>query len=130
MYLDANIFVYANFDVGKKGSNARKLLRSLSSGKSATTSALALDEVMWVAWKNKQKDKIRDVIEDIYQVKNLKIVPVSTSIPLAAISLMETHKLRPRDAFHVAIMQELGEESIASDDADFDKVEDIKRMKL
>ena len=130
MYLDANIFVYANFDTGTKGSSARKLLRSIATGKNATTSALALDEVMWVAWKNKQKDKIREVIEDIYQVKNLKIVPVSTSIPLAAISLMETNLLKPRDAFHVAIMQELGEGTIASDDADFDKIEGIKRVKL
>ena len=55
---------------------------------------------------------------------------VSSLTPLTALEFMEKYKLKPRDAFHVAIMENFGIKEIVSDDSDFDKVREIKRIKL
>ena len=130
MYLDANFFILLHFDYKDKGEKSRQILEQIIKGKSAVTSVLTLDEVMWVIVKNKQEKELRNIIEEIYSIKNLIIKDVSNSIPLKALDIMEENKLKPRDAFHIAIMKELGINTIVSDDKDFDKIQGIKRIKL
>lgn len=102
----------------------------MTSGLKAVTCALTLDEIMWVIIKNKKGEVLRETIEDIYAMPNLVIKEVSASIPLDALSLMEQFELKPRDAFHAAVMKSNGITEIASDDPDFDRVKGIKRIKL
>ena len=130
MYLDANFFILLNFDYKDKGEKARQILDQIVKGKSAVTSVLTLDEVMWVIVKNKQEKELRNIIEEIYSIKNLVIKDVSNSIPLIALDIMERNKLRPRDAFHLAVMKVLGINTLVSDDKDFDKIQGIKRIRL
>ena len=73
MYLDANFFIIARFSQNKQGESAREIFTQIVKGKSAITSALVLDEVMWVLIKNKQGHKVREVIEDIYATRNLMV---------------------------------------------------------
>ncbi|MFQ5406028.1 MAG: type II toxin-antitoxin system VapC family toxin [Candidatus Micrarchaeia archaeon] len=129
VYLDANFFVFAGFDATEKGNQARKILEQIVLGKKqATTSALCLDEVMWTLLKNKAKQKIRSHLEDTYSIPNLKIVSGTSLSPLRAVDFMEKYNLKPRDAFHAAIMQEQNLNTIISDDKDFDKIKEIKRI--
>lgn len=131
IYLDANFFLFSILDVTQKGENARKIQDSIIRGKQdASTSALTLDEIMWVLVKNKKKHMLRTVIEGIYSMPNLDISQVSSTVPLLALELIEKHALSPRDAFHVAIMKEGKIGSIVSDDDDFDKVEWVKRIPI
>jgi predicted nucleic acid-binding protein len=130
MYLDANVFIFAANDSGKKGDAARALLLNIISESNATTSVLTLDEVMWALRKNGRAQDIRTIIESIYAMTAIEIVGVSPSIPMRAMDFMEQNHLRPRDAFHAAIMHEHHIKVMASDDADFDKVPGIKRVKF
>ncbi len=131
IYLDANFFLFSILDVTQKGENARKIQDSIIRGKQdATTSALTLDEIMWVLIKNKKKHMLRTVVEGIYSMPNLDVSVVSSTVPLLALELMEKHELLPRDAFHVATMKEGKIRSIVSDDDDFDKVEWVKRIPI
>ncbi|MBI4141834.1 type II toxin-antitoxin system VapC family toxin [Candidatus Woesearchaeota archaeon] len=130
MYLDANFFILANFSQDKRGTNARNVLKEIIKCKKAVTSSLALDEVMWVLFKNNKKEEIRSVIEEIYSVKNLEVKEVSSTIPLRAVSFIEIEGLKPRDAFHTAVMEQFGVTEIVSDDADFDKIDNFHRIKL
>lgn len=130
MYLDANFFVFALLDTTYKGVKARKIQSEIIKGKKAITSVLALDEIMWVLIKNKKSELLRMAIEDIYSFSNLTIKEVSSLIPLIAIDFIEKYNLKPRDAFHAAIMKDLGITQIVSDDPHFDKIEWIKRIKL
>ncbi len=130
MYLDANFFIFSNFDQTSRGENARKLQETIITGAKALTCSLTLDEVMWVMIKNKKKEALRETIEDIYAMPNLAIKEVSASIPLDALSLMDLFRLKPRDAFHAAVMKSNGITEIASDDPDFDRVKGIKRIRL
>lgn len=130
MYLDANFFVFLNFTANPPGKNARTILNQIIQGKKAITSSLALDEVMWVLIKNKLQHEIRNVIEEIYMIKNLEVKEVPASIPLRALDFMETYHLKPRDAFHASIMEHFGVSEIVSDDKDFDNIQGITRVKL
>ncbi len=129
-YLDANFFVIYNFDQTARGDRARKIQAEIIAGERAITSSLALDEVMWVLIKNRRASLLRETIEDIYAMPNLDVKEVKGSIPLDALELIEEYKLRPRDAFHAAIMKDLGLAEIVSDDADFDRVKWITRVKI
>ena len=131
IYLDANFFLFAILDVTRKGDNARKVQASIIRGKQyATTSALALDEIMWVLIRNNKKHMLRTIVEGIYSMPNLDVSDVSPTIPLLALEFIEKYGLSPRDAFHVAIMKEGKIRSIVSDDDDFDKVEWIERIPI
>ena len=129
IYLDANFFVFINlFDT--KGQKAREILEQVTKGTSAMTSALTLDEVMWVLMKKNLKHEMRKIIEDIYATPNLEVKEVSPLIPLRALDLMESHSLKPRDAFHLAVMEYFNIKEIVTDDNDFDNIPGIKRIKL
>ncbi len=130
MYLDANFFIIARGESGKKGDRARQITRQIVAGKKAITSSLALDEVMCVYVKNKLQHELRAFIEEIYSIRNLEIKEVSPLIPLRALEFMEQCNLKPRDAFHVAIMEQFGVHDMVTDDADFDRVEGITRIPL
>ena len=130
IYLDSNFFLFSLFDQTTKGENARKLAQKVINGEKAITSALTLDEVMWIVLKNKRKEALRSAVEGIYAMQNLSVKGVSESIPLDALALMEQFDLKPRDAFHVAVMKSEGITEIASDDPDFDRVRGLKRIRL
>ncbi len=130
MYLDANFFIFAKLSTDTKGSRARTILNQIVLGKKAITSSLALDEVMWIFIKNKQVDKMRPIIEEIYSIKNLEVKEVSATTPLIALNFIEKYNLKPRDAFHLAIMENFNVKEIVSDDSDFDRIKGIKRIKL
>ncbi len=131
LYMDANFFIFAILDTTEKGEKARKILREIVVGKrQAMTSVLALDEVLWVLRRNKKEEIRRKVIEDIYAIPHLEVKAVSALIPLRALEYIEKYNLKPRDAFHSACMEEFQTNIIVSDDADFDKVRNITRLKL
>ena len=131
IYLDSNFFLFSLFDQTIKGENARKLAQKIiDGGEKAITSALTFDEVMWIVLKNKRKEALRSTVESIYGMPNLSVKGVSESIPLDALALMEQFNLKPRDAFHVAIMKREGITEIASDDPDFDRVKGLQRIRL
>jgi len=129
MYLDANFFIFANlFD--EKGTKAREILGRIIQGKRAITSSLSLDEVMWVLIKNNLRHEVRKIIEEIYATPNIEVKEVAATVPLRALDFMEKHNLKPRDAFHAAVMEYCNVKEIVSDDADFDKIKSIKRIGL
>lgn len=130
IYLDANFFIFANFDLGPKGEGARKIQRAILEGKQAVTTVLALDEVMWALIRNKKQGEMRGVIEEIYATPNLVVKEVPALAALTALDIMERYGLKPRDAFHAAAMKAFEVREIVTDDPDFDKIEWIRRMKF
>lgn len=130
IYLDANFFILYNFDQTARGHKSRKIQGEIIEGREAIKSSLALDEVMWVTVKNRRVEVLREIVEDIYATPNLTVKDVRSNIPLDALDFMERYDLKPRDAFHVAVMKTFDVEEIVSDDPDFDRVEGIKRIGL
>lgn len=130
IYVDANVFAFAVLASDKQGVSAQDFLESIEKGRHAITSALVLDELMWVLRKNRHPELIPNVIEDIYATENLEVKEVPAHIPLNALRFIEKHNLKPRDAFHAAIMEHFNISEIATDDKDFDKIKGIKRIRI
>jgi len=131
MYLDSNVFIYAALNRGVKGERCRKIMEMLEVGKlSCAISCLVLDEVAWVVSKHRDFNTGRKVWSDILEIPNLKILSIDENIAVKAPSLMDKYKLRPRDAIHAALVVENAIGIIVSDDSDFDRVNEIQRIKL
>lgn len=61
---------------------------------------------------------------------NVSLVPVEQSDGDRMLDNIVAYKLLPRDALHMAIMQRLRIEVVASDDTDFDRVAGVERLWL
>lgn len=130
MYLDANFFIHLHGDNGPKGEVARKILQRIVKGEKAQTSALTFDEVMWVLRRAEKSEEIRGILEETYATPHLEILDVTADIPLKALDIMEKYNLRPRDAFHLALMHKHNIKILVSEDADFERIPSIKRITL
>jgi len=71
---------------------------------------------------------IRNAIEQFLSLPNISVASAERVDGKRMLDNMIEYKLLPRDALHVAIMQRLGIELIASDDMDFDRVQGLKRL--
>lgn len=127
-YIDANVFIYAAIGEGPTGDRARTTLRrSLDAG--ACTSALTIDEVLWVVLKQLGDrkaacQKIRELLH-----LDLAIHPVERRDATAAIDHVE-EGLDPRDAIHAAVALRRECTVIVSADSDFAGIAGIRHEPL
>ncbi len=128
MFLDANLFVYAQIDNTEKGRAAREIIeRIINKNVKCAVSVLILDEVVWAVRKFSNYSNAIDYYEKIAELPNLEILSVSSSLITTVAKHMRSG-LKPRDAIHMATMSEYGIFTIISDDSDFDKVDGIEKL--
>ncbi|OGI14504.1 hypothetical protein A3K63_01895 [Candidatus Micrarchaeota archaeon RBG_16_49_10] len=128
-YLDSNIFIYAEISSGAEGKLSKNILLLMESEKiKCVTSCLTIDEVVWKIGKETDRKTGIEVGKRMPELPNLEILPVKTTTIATALELMEKHKLGPRDSIHIATMIENGVFSAISEDSDFDKIREIKRL--
>lgn len=131
IYLDVNIFVYAAVNNGLLGEKCRNLLRKIINKKEILyTSCLTWDEFVYAVWKKEGKEKALIEGNKLLQFPNLTFLDASTLIIQQAQHIMEKNGLKPRDAIHATSAILSGCKEIVSDDSDFDKVMELKRVKL
>ncbi len=131
IYLDTNIFVYAAINNDILGEKCRQILSDISKDKiAAHTSSLTWDEVVYAIWKKEGKEKAIEEGKLFLQLPNISFFNVSTVIISKAQELIENYAIKPRDAIHIATAIVNGINQIVSDDPDFDKVKELKRIKI
>lgn len=131
-YLDSNVFIYPLLYQGKKADNAKKILSEMVDGDiSCATSALTLDEVMWVIMNETNREKALQIGKDIMTLPNLRILDVTNEHIMQSITLMEKYKkMKPRDAIHLAVCTTAGIFRFITDDDDFGHISEINRIPL
>ncbi|MEK6874321.1 MAG: type II toxin-antitoxin system VapC family toxin [Nanoarchaeota archaeon] len=124
-YLDTNLFVFAI-----AGDNfARKILENVVDGKlEAATSCLTWDEFVWALRKDLDVIVAQEEGRRLLEIPNMVFIDVTVEITEKAQEYMVRYNLKPRDALHVASMDQYGIQEIISADGDFDKVKEIKRV--
>ena len=130
IYLDTNIFVYPHTGDDTKSSACVKILeRAMSEEIKAGTSIITWDEFQH-ALKKKFHDRKKavELSKDFLSMPNIKFFEANKEIIEKAQKLTEEYGINPRDAIHAATAIINGIKEIISDDPDFDKVKEIKRI--
>ena len=111
IYLDANVFIYAVEGFPKYAKLCAGILQSIEDMKiHAVTSELTLAEVLARPLKD-QKLAIAAVYQELIRSQfDLKVVPISREILIAAAYLRATLNCRLPDAIHLATAQQYGSE--------------------
>jgi len=134
VYLDSNVFLYASLYDASSNAKARAALRlidEVADGKvRATSSILAWDEVVWVTWKLLGRERAFKVGSVVIRLKDVRFVDVSRKTILKAEEICQKYELRPRDAIHAATAILEGEREVITEDDEFDKVREIRRVSL
>lgn len=128
-YCDSNLFIRPAISTDRKAAVARKILDALVEGRiGGLTCSITVDEVLWIVWKNADKEAATEQAKRVLEFPNLKIVDTTALDIRKAIDIINEYGLKPRDAIHVACSLNHAVFSIISDDADFDTVKELKRL--
>jgi len=128
IYLDANVFILANLDTGRRGDSARSRLKDVQSGRlEAVSSALSFDELVWAVKKNRTSEDSVLAGEAFLNMPRLKLGAVNGDLLASALAIMRRYRLDPRDSIHAATALNEGAEIIVSVDKHFDRVREIRR---
>ena len=128
IYLDANVFVYANLHTGREGEWCREVLRSVASGRlEALTSALTVDEVTYQVREERGLEASLEAGHGILEMAHLSVAPADTEVLWRSLEISEQTKLFPRDAIHAATALMRDASEFYSEDADFEGVEGLRR---
>ena len=131
IYLDANIFLYPHSGEGPKSEACIEILKKLSENKiNACTSTLTWDEVHYALRKILGKEKAIEQSKLFLEMPNLVFFKVDEGIIRKAQEIVEKYFINPRDAIHAATAIMNKTEGIATDDSDFDRIKELKRVKI
>ncbi len=131
IYLDVNIFLYALTSEDRKAENSKKIIaRVAERNVEGCTSVLTWDEVLYFLIKEKGKKEAIIEMKRLLKIPNLVFIDANSDIINNALDIVETYSLNPRDAIHAATAIINKCDKIASDDSDFDKIKELKRIKI
>ncbi|MBS3090962.1 type II toxin-antitoxin system VapC family toxin [Candidatus Pacearchaeota archaeon] len=130
IYLDSNVFIYAALNMKPVADKCIKIMNDIANKKiEVCTSILTWDEFFYSIKRSLGTDYAVLESERLLRFLNLTFLDANVNTILLAQRLSTRYNIGPRDAIHAAtaIANKCG--SIISDDSDFDKVKELKRIK-
>ena len=91
---------------------------------------MTFDEFSYKVLKNKSDEDAIKSIAAFLSLPNLTFLATNKSTIWLAFELIKKYKLEPRDAIHAASAMQNNIKIIVSEDKDFDKVKEVKRINL
>ena len=108
----------------------RNSLKIAEGNLKSATASLTWDELDWIIRKVFGAKIAVEEGEKFLKFPNLRILAVDEKVIKEAQKLIKKYNLKPRDAIHAACALKNGIKRILSDDPDFDRVKEIKRVEL
>jgi len=125
-YIDSSIFIQG---ILRSDNNCKNIVLKIAKREfTGVTSVLSWDEVTFITKKFLGKDQAKIEGDKFFKLPNFIFVDAKKNVVLKAQKLFEKYSLNPRDAIHIATALSQGCVEIISDDSDFDKLEEIKRI--
>ncbi len=125
-YIDANIFIQA---IVRNENDCIKVLEKIIRKEFiGVTSVLSWDEVTFIVQKFLGKDIAKIEGNQFLKFPNLVFIETKKDIMIKAQKLFEEYNLKPRDAIHAATALYMNINEIISEDKDFDKIKELKRI--
>lgn len=132
IYIDSNVFIYAVTSKSDEVvSLSKNIMSKITEGEmQAFTSVLTWDEFFWVTKKIIGLELAKIESSKFLGMPNLRFISADEVIIRSAQRLIENYNLTPRDAIHAASAISHGIKQIITDDPDFDKLKEIKRVPI
>jgi len=125
-YTDANVFIQA---ILRDDNNSKKVLQKIIRKEiDGITSILSWDELVYILEKFINKDIAVIEGKKFLIFPNLTFIDAKKETIMKAQKLVEEYNLKPRDAIHAATAINLNINEIISEDDDFDKIKELKRI--
>ena len=129
VYIDTNVFIYSILDEDKIGDAARNIISLIKKGfHKAYISLLTIDEFIWKVYKVIGREEAVTASEKIKNMPNIELINLDNTTLNKMLEIYKSTNLDPRDSIHLAAMQSKEIKTIISQDSDFDKIKDIKRL--
>lgn len=130
-YIDPNIFILALIGEERRKSLCNGILSSIANKKfEAITSFLSWDEFVYIIRNHLGRSVAIEQGKRFLSYPGLKLINADEKVVNFAQQLISKYEIGPRDAIHAATALVNNVTKIISDDADFDKIKEIKREKL
>ncbi len=131
IYLDTNIFIYALTAENARAEECKKVIEEIARGdKKGCTSVLTWDEVIHVLTKEKGKEIAVQESKQFLMIPHLLFCKADREVIMMAQEIVEQYDLDPRDSIHAATALINGAQEIISNDSDFDRIKELKRIPL
>jgi predicted nucleic acid-binding protein len=128
-YLDTNVFVHPILFDNRKAAACRKLLEKAARREiEAVTSVLTWDELVYVVGKYRGRTGGNVEGAKFLQFPHLTFIEVDLPLLAKAQDLADRYGLLPRDAVHAASALQETADQFVSDDEDFDRVRELRRV--
>jgi len=128
-YIDSNIFINSVLYDDEKAERCKEIALRISNREIfAITSVLTWDELVYAIRKNLRREIAIIEGEKFLRFPNLIFIDANKNIISMAQKLIKRYNLKPRDAIHAATAISQGCQEIISEDSDFDRVEELKRV--
>lgn len=129
-FIDACLFIYLNTITEE---NIRRIYESLYMDVllryKAYTNVLVIDELLYIS-KKKYKIPYKITINFIKKIVEpyVTILPVTEEDLKQAYKILLKHNLKPSNAIHIATMKNNNIKIVVTEDREYDKIPEIKRI--
>jgi len=125
-YIDSNIFIQG---ILREDNNSKNIVLKIANKEfTGVTSVLSWDELTFIVQKFLGKEIAIIEGKKFFNLPNINFVEVKKEIIGKAQRLFEKYNIKPRDAIHAATAINLGVKEIISENSDFDKISELKRI--
>ncbi len=129
VFLDSCFLIYLNTMTSENRKLLEELFKKLLS-EQLFINMLVVDELLYVSRKyGVAYDVTLDFLKSII-LPYTGVVPIDEEDFKPIEKYLVNYNLKPSDAVHLATMEKTGASSIVSEDEDFDKVKEVKRIWL
>ena len=130
-YIDANIFLNAILYDDEKSNICKQILTQIITKEiQGFTSLLTWDEVVYGVKKLRGQEIAIKEGNKFLKMPNLNFLNIGKEVIIKSQELINAYNIDPRDSIHLSSMLINDIQELASDDSDFDKIKEIKRIKL
>jgi len=127
VFLDSCFLIYLNAMVDDRRRLIEELFRRLLE-EQLFTNMLVVDEVLYVSRKYRVSyETTLDFLKNM-MLPYAEVLPVEEEDFKPAEKYLLKYGLKPSDAIHLATMEKAGINNVVSEDREFDKVKEIKRI--
>lgn len=125
-YLDASVFIQG---ILREDNKSKEVILKIANNEfMGVTSVLSWDEIVYVVQKFLGREIALREGNKLFNLPNIEFIDAKKDVIIGAGKLMDKYNINPRDAIHCATALKLNIKEIISEDSDFDKVKELKRI--